>query len=101
MEKTEKRVLKRPPELIRLCNLIELIDQVWCETEDWPRERPEAQIPSELVTRAACHLDEVRGELLDVARRIAGEDDLDPASVSFWAAAREAGMSPPLEGATA
>jgi hypothetical protein len=94
MEKTEKRVLKRPPELIRLCNLIVRIDEVWCETDCWSRGW---QLPSELVTRVDRRLDELRDELLDVAIRFTGEDDLEPDSVSFWAAAREIGASPPLE----
>jgi hypothetical protein len=98
MEKMEKRVLKRPPELIRLCELIQQIDEVWGETGCWSQEW---QLPSELVTRADRRLGEVRDELLDVARRFTGEDDLDPESVNFWAAAREMGASPPLEGAAA
>jgi hypothetical protein len=87
MEETEKRVLKRPPELIRLCELIGQIDEVWCELTGSHWE----------AAQACRRLSEARDDLHEVAKQIAGEDDLDPESVLFWAYAREAGMSPPLE----
>jgi hypothetical protein len=94
MKKTEKLVLKRPPELIRLCELIQQIDVTWGDLEGLRKQSSE-------VAQACKRLLEAQDDLCEAAKRIAGEDDLDVDSVLFWAAAREAGMSPPLEGATA
>jgi hypothetical protein len=102
MEKTEKRVLKRPPELIRLCKVIEQIDAAWGELEEVRYQHlVRSRRPAPEIVQACRRLSEARDDVHEVAKRIAGEDDLDPESVLFWAAAREMGMSPPLEGATA